>query len=49
MLHSLCDIFLDADQKLCEAFADSMEMWQDGILLSGSISVYHLNAMNNSH
>lgn len=49
MLLSLCDSFLNADQKLFEAFNDFMEMWQDGILLSGSISVYHLNAMNDSH
>lgn len=24
MIYSLCDIFLDADQKLCEPFADYM-------------------------
>ena len=49
MVYSLSDIFLDADQKMCEPFADSIGMRQDGILLSGGISMYHLFAMNNSH
>jgi len=26
-----------------------MGMWQDGMLLSGGISMYHLNVRNNRH